>query len=93
MKNIFNIMSAASFAGVVFLISMTVYANMTRQARIDENREYIKSVIEKQVYQSIQLTMSPVTGKVNVGNKTPANDVADIILKMFFILLLSQNQS
>ena len=69
MKNIFNIMSAASFAGVVFLISMTVYANMTRQARIDENREYIKSVIEKQVYQSIQLIMPPVTGKVNVGNK------------------------
>ena len=56
-------MSATSFAGVVFLIGMTVYANMTRQARIDENREYIKSVIEKQVYQSIQLTMPPVTGK------------------------------
>ena len=70
MKNIFNIMSATSFAGVVFLIGMTVYANMTRQARIDENREYIKSVIEKQVYQSRQLTMPPVTGKVNVGNKT-----------------------
>ena len=62
-------MSAASFAGVVFLIGMTVYANMTRQARIDENREYMKSVIAKQVYQSKQLTMPPVTGKVNVGNK------------------------
>ena len=69
MKNIFNIMSATSFAGVLFLIGMTVYANMTRQARIDENREYIKGVIAKQVYQSIQLTMPPVTGKVNVGNK------------------------
>ena len=69
MKNIFNIMSATSFIGVVFLISMTVYANMTRQARIDENREYIKSVIAKQVHQSIQLTMPQVTGKVNVGNK------------------------
>ena len=62
-------MSAASFTGVVFLIGMTVYANMTRQARIDENREYIKGVIAKQVYQSIQLTMPPATGKVNVGNK------------------------
>ena len=69
MMNIFNIMSAASLEGVVFLIGMTVYANMTRQARIDENREYIKGVIEKQVYQSIQLTMPPVTGNVNVGNK------------------------
>ena len=62
-------MSAASFTGVVFLIGMTVYANMTRQARIDENREYINGVIAKQVYQSIQLTMPPVTGNVNVGNK------------------------
>ena len=69
MKNIFNIKSAISFACGVFLISMTVYTNMTRQARIDENREYIKGVIEKQVYQSIQLTMPPVTGNVNVGNK------------------------
>ena len=62
-------MSATSFVGVVFLIGMTVYTNMTRQARIYENREYIKGVIEKQVNQSIQLTMPPVTGKVNVGNK------------------------
>ena len=45
MKNIFNIMSATSFAGVVFLIGMTVYANMTRQARIDENREYINCLL------------------------------------------------
>ena len=62
-------MSAASFTGVVFLISMTVYVNFTKEARVKENREYMKSVIEKQVYQSIQLTMPPVTGKVNVGNK------------------------
>ena len=67
MKNIFNIMSATSFAGVVFLIGMTVYVNFTKEARVQENREYIKSVIEKQVYQSIQLTMPPVTGKVYVN--------------------------
>ena len=69
MKLIFNIMSATSFVGVVFLISMTVYTNLTKQSRIDENRKFIESVIEKQVYQSIQLTMPPVTGNVNVGNK------------------------
>ena len=62
-------MSATSFAGVLFLIGMTVHANMIRQARIDENRKYNKSVIANQVYKSIQLTMPPVTGKVNVGNK------------------------
>ena len=75
-------MSATSFAGVVFLIGMTVYANMTRQARIDENREYIKSVIAKQVYQSIQLTMPPVTGKVNVGNKNEIN-VPNVVIPKF----------
>ena len=49
MKNIFNFMSAASFAGVAFLIGMTVYANATRQARIDENREYIKGKVMESV--------------------------------------------
>ena len=69
MKNIFNIMSAASFAGVVFLISMTVYANATRQARIDENRKFIESVIEKQVLTQIRESMPIESGGVNVGNK------------------------
>tara|TARA_Y100000004_G_scaffold113816_1_gene127830 strand:- start:467 stop:682 length:216 start_codon:yes stop_codon:yes gene_type:complete len=54
----------------IFFISLASYTHLTRDARVQENREYIKSVIEKQVYQSIQLTMPPVTGKVNVGNKT-----------------------
>jgi len=64
MKNIFNIMSAASFAGVVFLIGMTVYANMTRQARINENREYMKKVIEEEVYKQIKFVMPSSTGTV-----------------------------
>ena len=64
MKNIFNIMSAASFAGVVFLIGMTVYANMTRQARINENREYMKKVIDEEVYKQIKFVMPSSTGTV-----------------------------
>ena len=53
----------------LFVFSVAMYGLYTREARVEENREYIKSVIEKQVYQSIQLAMPSVTGKVNVGNK------------------------
>tara|TARA_R100000995_G_C3368660_1_gene70705 strand:- start:273 stop:482 length:210 start_codon:yes stop_codon:yes gene_type:complete len=69
MKLIFNIMSATSFVGVVFLISMTVYINLTKQSRIDENRKFIESVIEKQVLTQIRESMPNESGGVNVGNK------------------------
>ena len=69
MKLIFNIMSATSFVGVVFLISMTVYINLTKQSRIDENRKFIENVIEKQVLTQIRESMPNESGGVNVGNK------------------------
>ena len=69
MKLIFNIMSATSFVGVAFLISMTVYTNFTKQSRIDENRKFIESVIEKQVLTQIRESMPKESGGVNVGNK------------------------
>ena len=69
MKLIFNIMSATSFVGVVFLISMTVYTNLTKQSRIDENRKFIESVIETQVLTQIRESMPNESGGVNVGNK------------------------
>ena len=58
-----------SVATNIFFIGLASYTHLTRDARVQENREYIKGVIEKQVYQSIQLTMPPTTGKVNVGSK------------------------
>jgi len=66
---LFKIGIGVSVATNIFFIGLASYTHLTRDARVQENREYIKSVIEKQVYQSIQLTMPPVTGKVNVGNK------------------------
>ena len=69
MKLIFNIMSATSFVGVVFLISMTVYTNLTKQSRIDENRKFIESVIEKQVLTQIRESMPKESGGVYVPNK------------------------
>ena len=70
MKLVYKIGLGVLVASNLFFVVMAAYVNITKEARVKENREYIKSVIEKQVYQSIQLTMPPVTGKVNVGNKT-----------------------
>jgi len=67
MKLFVKIGIGVSVATNIFFIGLASYTHLTRNARVQENREYIKSVIEKQVYQSIQLTMPPVTGKVYVN--------------------------
>ena len=64
MKNIFNIMSAASFAGVLFMISMLVYVNITKASREEMNRQYIQSVVDKAVLEQIVERMPLQTGKV-----------------------------
>ena len=64
MKNIYNIMSAASFAGVLFIITMLVYVNVTRAGREDKNKQYIESVVDEGVYQMIKSSMPESTGKV-----------------------------
>ena len=64
MKNIFNFMSAASFAGVLFIIMMLVYVNVTRAGREEKNKQYIESVVDERVYQMIKSSMPESTGKV-----------------------------
>ena len=64
MKNIFNIMSAVSFAGVVFIFSMLVFVNITKAGREEKNRQYIQSVVDKAVLQQIVERMPLQTGKV-----------------------------
>ena len=64
MKNIFNIISAASFAGVLFMISMLVYVNTTKASREERNKQYIESVVEKAVLEQIIERMPLQTGKV-----------------------------
>jgi|TARA_A100001011_G_C13908353_1_gene674003 uncharacterized membrane protein len=64
MKNIFNFMSAASFAGVLFIITMLVYVNTTREGREEKNKQYIESVVDERVYQMIKSSMPESTGKV-----------------------------
>ena len=64
MKNIFNIMSAASFAGVLFMILMITYVNITKASREERNKQYIESVVEKAVLERIVEMMPLQTGKV-----------------------------
>ena len=64
MKNIFNIMSAVSFAGVLFMISMLTYVNITKASREARNKQYIESVVEKAVLERIVEMMPLTTGRV-----------------------------
>ena len=64
MKNIYNIMSAASFAGVLFMISMLVYVNITKASREERNKQYIQSIVDKAVLEQIVERMPLQTGKV-----------------------------
>ena len=64
MKNIFNIMSAVSFAGVLFMISMLTYVNITKASREERNKQYIESVVENAVRKQIVEMMPLTTGKV-----------------------------
>ena len=64
MKNIYNIMSAVSFAGILFMISMLTYVNITKASREERNKQYIESVVEKAVLERIVEMMPLTTGKV-----------------------------
>ena len=64
MKNIYNIMSAVSFAGVVFIFGMLVFVNITKAGREEKNRQYIQSVVDKAVLEQIVERMPLETGKV-----------------------------
>ena len=64
MKNIYNIMSAVSFAGVLFMISMLTYVNITKASREERNMQYIQNVVKEEVLEQIVERMPLQTGKV-----------------------------
>ena len=57
-------MSAASFAGVLFMILMLVYVNITKAGREERNKQYIQSLVDKAVLERIVEMMPLTTGKV-----------------------------
>ena len=57
-------MSAVSFAGVLFMISMLAYVNITKAGREERNRQYIQNVVDEAVRKQIVEMMPLQTGKV-----------------------------
>ena len=58
-----------SLALNAFVFTVAMYGLYTREARVEENREWLTEQIRQEVHQSVILMMPPTTGKVNVGNK------------------------
>ena len=54
----------------LFVFSVAMYGLLTREARVEENRKWLAEQINQKVHESVILMMPPVTGKVDVGNKT-----------------------
>ena len=57
-------MSAASFAGFLFMISMLAYVNITKASREERNMQYIQNVVKEEVLEQIVERMPLKTGKV-----------------------------
>ena len=53
----------------LFVFSVAMYGLYTREARVEENRKWLTEQINQKVHESVILMMTPVTGKVNDGNK------------------------
>ena len=69
MKLFIKIGVGVSVALNLFVFTVAMYGLITREARVEENRKWLKEQINQQVHQSVILMMPPTTGKVNVGNK------------------------
>ena len=69
MKLIFNIMAATSFGLSLLLIGVIIFLNATKQSRIEENRRFMKKIIEEEVSKQIPRSLPRVTGEVYVPDK------------------------
>ncbi len=64
MKLFVKIGIGVSVATNIFFIGLASYANLTKEARIKENRAYMKKVIEEEVYKQIKFVMPKQSGGV-----------------------------
>ena len=69
MKLLIKIGVGVSVATNLFFISIASYTYLTQDTRVKENREFMKKVIEDEVYEQIKFVMPNESGGVNVGNK------------------------
>ena len=48
----------------LFVFSVAMYGLITREARVEENRKWLKETIEKEVYNQIKFVMPKQSGGV-----------------------------
>ena len=58
-----------SLALNAFVFTVAMYGLYTREARVEENRKWLKETIIEEVYKQIKFVMPKESGGVNVGSK------------------------
>ena len=53
----------------LFVFTVAMYGLYTREARVEENRKWLKETIEKEVYDQIKFVMPKESGGVYVPSK------------------------
>ena len=69
MKLFIKIGVGVSLALNAFVFTVAMYGLYTREARVEENRNWLTEQIKQEVHQKVILMMTPTTGKLNVRNK------------------------
>jgi len=68
-RTIIDICAMTSFVIVVMLGASALNVYFTRESRIKENRDWMKNVIEREVFKQIKFMMPKESGGVYVPNK------------------------
>jgi hypothetical protein len=68
-RTIIDICAMTSFVIVIMLGASALNVYLTRESRIKENRDWMESVIEKEVIKQIKFMMPKQSGGVYVPNK------------------------
>ena len=64
MKLFIKIGVGVSLALNAFVFTVAMYGLITREAKVEENRKWLKKTIEKEVYDQIKFMMPSSTGTV-----------------------------
>ena len=68
-RTIIDVCAMTSFVIVVMLGASALNVYFTRESRIKENRDWMKNVIEREVFKQIKFMMPKESGGVYVPNK------------------------
>ena len=68
-RTIIDICAMTSFVIVVMLGASALNVYLTRESRIEENQDWLREVVEKEVYKQIKFVMPKESGGVYVPSK------------------------